>query len=676
MASISSACSSYGASPVGCVSGAGTIRANDRHDLAARLHAAITGLHEPLVETSPGAADTDDRDGRDQRASRRRRIGMSQELPDFLASIELFSDLDQQALDGLEGKLDRVRLPGGRALFRLGDAADCMYIVLAGRLQATVEVDDETKTIGELGRGDALGEMALIGGGRRSATVRALRDSELLRLSKSTFEQLIEESPSLLLAASRRVVGHYQQVLNAPRAEWAARISTVALVPLTDEIDLETFASQFAVVLGSAGTRIISSATVDRELGPGMAQIPLDHANNGQLVSYLNDLETDEQLIVYLGEPRPSTWTSRCARQADRVLLIARPGDDPRPGSIERRLAADGLDHAPIDLVLLHPEASELYSGTRTWLAERRLEHHHHVAIGSTAGLARMARRLTGKATGLVLGGGGARAFSQIGVLRALEECELPVDMVGGTSMGAFIGAQLASGWSSQRIHEYNRECWAGGRPLKDYTLPYLSLVSGDNFLRVAKDLYGEHGEIEDLPLSFFCCTSNLTRATVRACRTGSLYRWLCATIAVPGVAPPVPTDGDLYVDGAVLDNLPTDVMDEVCDGQIVAVDVTPVVELSVDRDMREPPSGWSLALTRFNPLKPSPGMPSIFELLGRVTALASIRQLAEMKELANLYLHPPTEGFSMFDFDRIDELAQLGYDYALPRIERYLASR
>ncbi len=596
-----------------------------------------------------------------------------EDLASFLGTIELFRGFGPEALETLAGKLEPVRVPGGQALFHAGATADCMYIVASGRLRATVEVEDGApRSIGELGRGDILGEMALITGGHRSATVRAVRDTELLRLSQTTFEGLVRDSPQLLLAASRRIVGHYQRMLEAPRPDRTSKIATVALIPLDADFAVDGFAERLASALDDPPALVISSATIDASLGPGMAQTPLDHSRNGELLDHLQALESRHRLVIYLGESRPSTWTSRCVRQADRVLLAAHASSNPRTRAVEGHLDADGLLHVPRDLVLLHPKPASIYPGTSAWLESRQLERHHHIADGSAADLSRLARLLTGRATGLVLGGGGARGFAQIGVLRALEECGLPVDLIGGTSMGAWLGSQLASGWDSQRIHEYNRECWTKVRPLRDYTLPYVSLVSGATFVKVMKQLYGEH-EIEDLPLGFYCCTSNLTRASVRACRRGSLLRWLAATIAVPGVAPPIPHDGDLYVDGAVLDNLPTDVMAEICDGRILAVDVTPVVELSVDREIGEPPSGWALGLSRLSPFGRPPRMPSIFELLGRVTALASIRQLADMKRLADLYLHPPIEGFSMFGWERIDELVDLGYRYAKPLVEAYL---
>ena len=599
---------------------------------------------------------------------------MSQDLASFLSLVPLFRGLETSALERLSSQLDRVTLRGGQVLCHAGEVADCMYVVVSGRLVVTVDVAGSVDTIGEICRGDSLGEMGLLtAGGRRSATVRAARDAELLRLSQAAFAELTEESPEVLLAVTRRIVDLYQSVLASPRAERTARMSTVAIVPVSRGVDLGSLPSVLLEELELPSTLLLTKEVVDGALGAGAADIPFEHARNAELLEYLSSAEVAHDLVVYLADGEPSAWTSRCARQADRALLVVDATADPAPGAVERRLKDDCVDTSALELVLLHPEPRELYPETSARLASRSVREHHHVAAGRRADVARLARLLIGRATGLVLGGGGARAFAQIGVIRALEEGGCAIDRVGGTSMGAFIGAQLASGWTAERIQEYNRECWNEVRPLRDYTFPYVSLVTGQTFLAVTKELY-EEAEIEDLPLRFFCCASNLTRAQVRACTSGSLYRWLCASIAVPGVAPPVPFEGDLYVDGAVLDNLPTDVMAERFSGTIVAVDVSPVVELGVDRDLREPPSGWSLARRRVSPFSAEPQLPTIFEVMGRVTALASIRQREEMRSLADFYLHPPIEGVSMFDWDRIDELATLGYEYAKPLVERFMA--
>src|SRR5205085_1247357 len=152
------------------------------------------------------------------------------------------------------------------------------------------------------------------------------------------------------------------------------------------------------------------------------------------------------------------------------------------------------------------------------------------------------------------------RGFAHIGVLRALDEAGIPVDAIGGTSMGAFVGAQRAWGMDWRAMRDFNARCWNELKPLNDYTLPMVSLLAGTSFLREMKRFFGD-ARIEDLPLDYFCVSSNLTRGEAVTHARGRLWFWMCASMCIPGVAPPLVDEGSLYVDGGVLDNVPLDAM-------------------------------------------------------------------------------------------------------------------
>ena len=166
-----------------------------------------------------------------------------------------------------------------------------------------------------------------------------------------------------------------------------------------------------------------------------------------------------------------------------------------------------------------HTSGSPGPRGTARWLEQRDFDRHYHVRADEPGDLARLARVLTGNAVGLVLGGGGARGFAHIGVLRALRELGVPVDLVGGTSIGAIIGAQIATGLGASEIQEAGRE---QSTSLFDPTLPIVSLSSGRRLGARLLDTFGGL-EIEDLPIPFFCVSTNLTEASEVIHRRGAL---------------------------------------------------------------------------------------------------------------------------------------------------------
>src|SRR5687767_1358405 len=313
---------------------------------------------------------------------------------------------------------------------REGDSADCLYIVLSGRLRVTVKRSEGgEQAVAELGRGESVGEMALLTGGQRSATVRAVRDSQLVRLSKANFDRLLHSAPGTAIELARLLVLRLQHTLHA--ASPVASPSTTALMPATKDIPLSHLARALTTALRPFGpTEHIDSAAVDRALGVGAAQTPCDHPDNARIVGWLNEREARARFLVYETDVVPSEWTSRCLRQADRVLVVARADGVPTVADVEAQLWGAGARTAiPKELVLLRDPERHRPAGTRAWLAApRRFAMHHHLRPGSDEDLARLARMLSGRAVGVVLGGGGARAFAHIGVLQAFREAGIPID--------------------------------------------------------------------------------------------------------------------------------------------------------------------------------------------------------------------------------------------------------
>src|SRR6185436_497759 len=269
-------------------------------------------------------------------------------------------------------------------------------------------------------------------------------------------------------------------------AEVAAKSAVdVAVVALGDDVPLREFAQQLAAattVLGS--TLLLDPDDVDRQLDhEGISRVPEDDPKDAPLVAWLNVQESKFRFVIYQTDAGVSEWTERCIRQADRVLL------------------------------LLHPDGDCVPSQTARWLQPRHIDEHHHVRRGNAADLGRLARFLAGRAVGLVLGGGGARGFAHIGILRALRDANIPIDMVGGTSMGASMAAQFALGWTPEHMLERNKHMWVTVRPHKQYTLPMVSFLSRKLSDQCTQEMYGDV-QIEDLWLRFFFVSSDLVTAS------------------------------------------------------------------------------------------------------------------------------------------------------------------
>jgi NTE family protein len=190
------------------------------------------------------------------------------------------------------------------------------------------------------------------------------------------------------------------------------------------------------------------------------------------------------------------------------------------------------------------------------------------------ADVQRLARVLTGQSVGLVLSGGGARAYAHIGAIQALRERGVPIDFVGGASMGAVVAAGLAMGWDDGEMETRIRKAFVETSPLDDIAFPLVAMTRGLK-VKARLDEHFDDIEIADLWLPFFCVSSNLTSGSYHLHRQGVLQDALRASISLPGVLPPVADGNSVLVDGAVMKNFPADVMRAFQLGPIVGVDVT-----------------------------------------------------------------------------------------------------
>ena len=582
----------------------------------------------------------------------------------------LCGPVDTAILKDLELETEWLSLSQGAALFRQGEPGDSFFLLISGRLQAVVfDARGQPRIVGEIRRGETVGEIAMFTGEDRTATVLAMRDSELVKFSQTGFERITALYPKLMLRIMQTLIKRLQKTQNSVQA--ASPVLNIAVASADPETPLNDFTERLVNALALIDQTLhLSSDRVERLLDmPSVAQTPEDDPNNIRLAAWLDEQEAKYTTIVYETDRFDSPWTRRCIQHADRILLVAQAAANPTPGKIERTLlsARQNVTNAHQILVLLHPNGHRLPSNTSQWLAHRRVKGHQHVRWNVPADFERLARFLTGNAVGLVLGGGGARGLAHIGVIRALAEAGIPIDMVGGTSIGGAIAALHAMGLDYRELLRCNRKIWIESKPFNDYTLPLLSLIKGRKFEQVARVVYGAT-QIEDLWTNYFCVSTNLTTTEAVVHQAGLLARALRATAALPGIAVPLVEQRNLLVDGGVLNNLPVDIMRELGGGFVIAVDVSPEKDLTVE--CAQFPSPWKVLWQHFFPAQPPVNVPNIVDLLMRATMVGSIHQTNAVKTAADIYLQPPVARFKLLDFKAFDEIVQVGYEYARKKLE------
>jgi NTE family protein len=565
----------------------------------------------------------------------------------LLGQMSLFSGLDATLVREIASAVEWLSLPGGAKLFSAGDPSDALYMVLSGCLGAFSADPARRRFLARIAAGDMVGEMGLISGRTRSADVVALRDTELARISAKAFNEVLRGQPEAMLRIARLTVDRLAQSQSPAAAARSRGACTFTILPQSVEVDFGGFASRLVKALAELGR----------------AELVWSVRAKTHTSQWFNKIEAANDYVVYVADPTPDRWTKLCVRQADALLLLAR-AESPAGGWTALRWPHDhSMAPQRSELVLLHDTTLETGAAAR-WLADLPDVPHHHVQ--SPEDYSRLARVLTGRGIGLVLSGGGARGFAHIGVVKALREAGVPVDLVGGTSMGAILGAGVALRWSTDELKERFRRAFVVSRPLRDYTLPFVSLVSGR---KVSMRLYEAFGDlaIEDLPIDFFCVSSNLTTGQTMVHRRGTLWRWLRSSVSVPGVLPPVLHRGEVLVDGATMNNLPVDVMRELGRGPVIGCDVGGADRAFTARsDEIDVPLPWQLLRW----IKARRKCPSIFQILWRAGMVNSNASTVAHRAQSDLILQPPLAEVDMLDWDAFDRAIQVGYEYAIKRLE------
>ncbi len=589
------------------------------------------------------------------------------------ATSALFGEVSDDLRRDIEAELSWVRLARDEVLFREGEAGDAVYVVLQGRLQVVREPAGEPpQVVAEIGRGEPVGEMALITGEPRSSTVRASRDTDLLRLSAEGFAALLQRNPRAILPIVRTLSRRLREATVSARVE--ARTSTVALVPLGPQADVRRLLDPFLSELRSTRrVLVLGAAEIDAVHGAGAAQTAAADVRSLYLSEWLQAREAEHDCVVYVADPQLTKWTLRCFGQADRLLLVARAGDPPARGDAHAPWRRAGGPLASRELVLLHPDGSRPPSGTGAWLEAVDVHRHHHVRLDRPGDARRLARFVAGTAVGVVLGGGGARGFTHSGVLRALDEAGIAIDYVGGVSMGSMPAATYAMGLAHEETVRAFRRCFVDtARPTQAYTLPLVSVFNPARGERAMREMFGET-RIEDLWLGYFCTASNITRGELVVQRRGVLWRAMRASGSFPGLFPPVPDEGELLVDGGLLNNLPIDVMQALCPGPIIACDVSRERELQVDPTLELAPSVGRLLAGRLGKGANGRRFPGLAPILLRSIECRDVGQRAARRRAATLYLAPPIGAFGLMEVDKLDEIVEVGYRYARDRLREGL---
>ena len=511
----------------------------------------------------------------------------------------------------------------------------------------------------------------------------------------------------------------------ARAAPSTVNLRTVAILPVTAGVPVIEFGDRLLNAFHQVGVTNGATSLNQTAILNHLGRHAFSKMGKLKLSQYLADLEEKYGMVLYVADTNVNApWTQTCISQADCILLVGLAEGSSNIGEYERFLLGMKTT-ATKELVLLHAERYCPSGVTGRWLRNRMWINggHHHIQM--TFRLApepvlpqikrfstvlkrrvqvlqaeiqkytsrrirhtplyssqtpykgdfhRLARRLCGKSVGLVLGGGGARGIAHVGVIKALEEAGIPIDVIGGTSIGAFIGALYAR--DADVVPMYGRAKKFAGRMgsmwrfALDLTYPSVSYTTGHEFNRGIFKAFGD-SQIEDFWLEFYCNTTNISKSRSEFHSSGYVWRYVRASMSLAGLLPPLCDDGNMLLDGGYLDNLTVAHMKSLGADVIFAIDVGSLDD-QTPQAYGDTLSGFWAFFNRWNPFSATPNPLTLAEIQARLAYVSSVDNLERAKTTPGcLYMRPPIDQYGTLEFSKFDEIYEVGYAFGKKFLER-----
>jgi len=587
--------------------------------------------------------------------------------PEINAAIgKIAKEVDQKSIDELKKDISWKTLNDSEILFNEGDAGDSCYIVMSGRAEAIKNYGKDNEIIlGELKKGDIIGDMALITGEKRSATIKASKLSRLIYISKKSFDKVMYNNPKALMEVSKALINRLKY--KDPKDTLNKNI-IVGIVSLINDKNTQNFFTTLNNSLKSFGSI--------EDLNEITINLDSDKENLDFDILLENIISNNDFLILHSVDTNNLKWKKNIIKYSDQVIIL---GDPVKLNNISNEESEIFDNYSKIKpnkfwLVLNHNEDTIIPSKTKKIISIRNGIKTFHVKNNNSNDIRRLARFITKQTIGLTLGGGGAKGFAHYGIYKAMNELNIPIDVIGGTSAGAIIASQIALGYSLNEIININKKVNAL-KMFKEYGFPYMSLIKSYKVEQAAKISAGD-SDIEDLWIPFFAPATDLTNSKLLVFDKGPLWEAIRSSGALPGIVLPHFMDKNIIVDGGLMNNLPVDIMKNNYGGKIICS------SCSLDKSMKTSitgiPNQFKLLMSKLfdktNFEKNYHYVPTITDIVFKTSVVASASQIDENINMSDLFLELPTSEFGLTEMNdnSMMKLIDVGYEYSKPKLQEF----
>jgi NTE family protein len=585
----------------------------------------------------------------------------------LLRSTAIFRDLSTDQLAEIWSHAKVHNLLRSEILVRQGTASSSVYVVLSGRFEVWIE--GHTSAVSEIGVGEPIGEIGFFAGISRTATIIAARDSVVIELDRDSFDRAVRQVPEIYQTLLRSLACRLAaSITRLGREQRAVAARTIAVIAGGSRPIPQIFYDRLANVVGECRKgRLLTHDDLNSHY-PG--RLPDDPT----VSNWLNAIEHEYELIVYLADNTLTDWTRKAVRQADQVLIVVSGAGPESPNPVEAFAFAT---HPPSRrrLVRLHERRSGWVEGTAAWLNERDVSMHHHMSIEDDRDFRSLHRFLTGRATGYVAAGGGGFGPAHIGVFKAFTERGVTFDILGGTSVGAAMLSGFSLLLSPEEVDLHVHDVFVTGKALKRLTFPRYALLDHIPFDAALRRQFSGIC-VEDAWRPYFAVATVLDGPGEGPylLRRGPFWKAVRASGSLPAILPPVLTDdGRMLVDGAVVENIPLRSMKALKAGPNLVVHFGERgMQQRFAVDYVNIPGRWSLLRQMLTPAgrRNLPDVPNPVSVLQRCLVMHQTPDLLPVGPLDLVLSVPALPGANFMDFDRHAEVFTAAYRWCHQQID------
>lgn len=583
------------------------------------------------------------------------------ELIEIIQQSKLFAGMDSAACKALLSRFEKVTLPQGEILFEQDHPSDSLYALVEGHLIATLRTQDgKHRIIGIIEKGETVGEMGALSNQLRSLTVRATADSFLLKLTKNQLEAFFKDYPNTIFHIINIIISRSQTTIKILSQKKIFK--HVALIQGNSQAPMHIFLNNLERNITSKSNIVL---VTDTRLN---------------LANQITAAEVKDKILVFVLAPENEKSLGGKIDHIGGIYVIVDGDKRPHLSKFALEMLLGNKTHfvTQYELVLLHDDMIDQPKDTINWLNLSNFTLHHHLRWNAPIGYQRLIRLIQGKAVGLVLGGGGGKGWASLGALKAILESNIPIDAIGGTSVGSLVAASYALHLDYDGTYnDFKEYVESATNPfsLKNLTWPIISLLSAKKPTELTQKI-ANNIKIENLWLPFFAVSCNLNTGKENVHRHGYLWEALRSSTSIPGLVPPVVIEGQMHVDGGIVNNLPVDIMRAMLgnESKIISVSLSQISPDIIKYNF-PPILPFRIGLLRKLRLAYLDYIfpPFLYTFLNALLLGASNRENIN-RETADISICPDLKNYRTINIAsrRSDEFIELGFQTALEQIKKH----